>query len=232
MRISWVLFQSSLSCFHRHLLTFLELLQAHPATPTRAKDLLRRQKAAPMAAPLLWYNSDTACIICDASIVRSFFLFVPTKPWCKWGLFSPVETGIPKFNILQRGKKKVWNYKKLFDSRSIKTELWFIHFSMAHFDTEKDKFCFSLTEKKMFTKSHAPKVEGYPQHHGLCFMKNSQQNKSGKNPGQCPVKRRKMPNGCHEDNESVWWLGGTVCKPIHFMKASSRSTSFLDNVVK
>ena len=103
-----------------------------------------------------------------------------------------METGIPKFNILQRGKKKVWNYKKLFDSRSIKTELWFIHFSMAHFDTEKDKFCFSLTEKKMFTKSHAPKVEGYPQHHGLCFMKNSQQNKSGKNPGQCPVKRRNL----------------------------------------
>lgn len=62
VRISWVLFQSSLSCFHRHLLTFLELLQAHPATPTRAKDLLRRRKAAPTAAPLLWYNSDTACI--------------------------------------------------------------------------------------------------------------------------------------------------------------------------
>lgn len=61
VRISWVLFQSSLSCFHRHLLTFLELLQAHPATPTRAKNLLRRRKAAPTAASLLWYNSDTAC---------------------------------------------------------------------------------------------------------------------------------------------------------------------------
>ena len=78
------------------------------------------------------------------------------------GFFSPVETGIPKFNILQRWEKKVWNYKKLFDSRSIKIESWFIHFGMVHFDTEKDNFCFSLTEKKMFTKSHAPKVEGYP----------------------------------------------------------------------
>lgn len=49
VRISWVLFQSSLSCLQRHLLTFMELLQAHPATPTRAKYLLRRRKAAPTA---------------------------------------------------------------------------------------------------------------------------------------------------------------------------------------
>lgn len=106
VRISWVLFQSSLSCFHRHLLTFLELLQAHPATPTRAKDLLRRRKAAPMAAPLLWYSSDTACIICEASIMRSFFLFVPTKPWCKWGLFFPCGNRNSKVQHLAEGEEK------------------------------------------------------------------------------------------------------------------------------
>lgn len=79
----------------------------------------------------------------------------------------------------------------------------------------------------MFTKSHAPKVEGYPQHHGLCFMKNSQQNKSGKNPGQCPVKGGRCQTVAMRRIMQVY--GGSF---IHSMKASSGSTSFLDNVVK
>ncbi|KAL6084332.1 hypothetical protein STEG23_004548, partial [Scotinomys teguina] len=54
----------------------INLLGASPGTPSNsygAKDLLRRQKAAPTAAPLLWYNADTAGIICEANIMRSFF---------------------------------------------------------------------------------------------------------------------------------------------------------------
>lgn len=47
VRISWVLFQSSPSCFHRHLLTFLELLQAHPVTPTEQRIFLEGGKLHP-----------------------------------------------------------------------------------------------------------------------------------------------------------------------------------------
>lgn len=242
VRISWVLFQSSLSCFHRHLLTFLELLQAHPATPARAKDLLRRRKAAPTAAPFLWYDSDTACIICEDSIMRSFLhLYLLNHGANEDFFFSPVETGIPMFDILLRGKKKVWNYKKALVSRNIKTELWFIRFSMAHFDTEKDKFCFSLNrkEKKMFTKSHAPKVERYQQLYALCYMKNSQQRNYSKSGKKCWP----MPSGKEEDIKHLPWEGWWKCMAtrkqetphasfIHSMKPSSISTSFLDNVVK
>lgn len=54
----------------------INLFGASPGTPSnssKSKDLLRRRKAAPTAAPLLQYNSDTACIICEATIMRSFF---------------------------------------------------------------------------------------------------------------------------------------------------------------
>lgn len=54
----------------------INLLGASPGTPSNsygAKDLLRRRRAAPTAAPVLWYNTDTAGISCEANIIRSFF---------------------------------------------------------------------------------------------------------------------------------------------------------------
>lgn len=106
VRISWVLFQSSFSYYHRHLLTFLELLQAHPAIPLRAKDLLRRRKAAPTAAPLLWYNSDTACIICEATIMRSFFHLYLLSHGANEDLFSPHGDRNSRVLHLALGKEK------------------------------------------------------------------------------------------------------------------------------
>jgi hypothetical protein len=69
-------FLGSLSIFPLLLSqALINLLGASPDTPSnsyRAKDLLRRRKASPTAAPLLWYNIDTAGIICEANIMRSF----------------------------------------------------------------------------------------------------------------------------------------------------------------
>lgn len=132
-------------------------------------------KAAPMAAPLLWYNSDTACIIWEAKTRNRFFCLYLLHHDANEGFFSCGNRN-SKVQHLAEVEKNL-ELQETLDSRSIKIESWFVHFSMVHFDTEKDNYCFSLTEKKMFTKSHAPKVEGYPQHHGLCFMKNSAEQK-------------------------------------------------------
>lgn len=70
----------------------------------------------------------------------------------------------------------------------------------------------------------------------LCVMlktlRKGTRTKVARKASQCPVKRRKTTNTCHEkDDESTWWLENTESF-IHSMKASSISISFLDNVVK
>lgn len=105
VRISWVLFQSSLSCFHRHLLTFLELLQAHPATPTEQKDLLRRRKLHPWQH--LYYGTiQTQPVLWEASIKKSFSVLYLLHHDANEGFFSPVETGIPSSTSCRGGRKK------------------------------------------------------------------------------------------------------------------------------
>lgn len=108
-------FLGSLSIFSLLLLqAFINLSGASPGTPRnsyRAKDLLRRRKAAPTAAPFLWYNTETASIIHEASIMRSFFhLYLSSHGANEDFFLISMETGIPMFHVLLKGKKNVWNY--------------------------------------------------------------------------------------------------------------------------
>lgn len=106
-------FLGSLSIFPLLLSqALINLLGAPPGTPSNsygAKDLLRRRRAAPTAAPLLWYNTDAAGISCEANIIRSFFhplSYGTNGDFLKIYIYISLELGIPVSDpMLLRGKK-------------------------------------------------------------------------------------------------------------------------------
>lgn len=150
-------FLGSLSIFPLLLpQALINLFGASPGTPSnsyKSKESSQKAESYTYGSTIIMVQFRHSLYLCEASTMRSFFTFVPIKPWCQWRLLKNFH-GDRNSNVLHlaEGKEKCLElWEKIWVSGNIKAKSWFIHFSRAHFEPEKDKFCFSLEQRRKYS---------------------------------------------------------------------------------